>query len=109
MLLGWVIFRANGMQAGWNYLLSMVGANGNALAGVDVAGALRDYWFFFLAAIVCSTPVFLNVKNKLMESKHRAVRVAVNALSVVAYLCIFIWAFSFLILGSQNPFIYFNF
>jgi len=109
VLLGWVIFRANGMQAGWNYLLSMVGANGNALAGVDVAGALRDYWFFFLAAIVCSTPVFLVAKNKLMESKHRAVRVAVNVLSVAAYLCIFIWAFSFLILGSQNPFIYFNF
>ena len=62
-----------------------------------------------LAAIVCSTPVFLNAKNKLMESKSKAVLVAFNVVTVVAYLFIFIWAFSFLILGSQNPFIYFNF
>ena len=109
ILLGWVIFRAPGMHAGLNYILCMIGAKGNAVVGVDAGGAIRDYWFFFLAGIVCSTPLFLNVKNKLMASKNKAVVFAVNTLSVPAYLLILLWAVSFIIIGSQNPFIYFNF
>ncbi len=109
VLAGWVLFRASGTYKAALYGLSMLGMDGNALACPNVIVALREYWFFFVMAILCSTPVFKVLRTKLSATNSRALRLTVDVLTVCTYMICLIWSVSFLIVSTHNPFIYFNF
>ncbi|GHV25973.1 hypothetical protein FACS18948_0600 [Clostridia bacterium] len=110
VMLGWALFRAKDLPAAWGYMRSMFGASGNPLTSVDVIYSLREYWFFFAAAILCSTDIFRRLRSRLDDLQERVwyARVA-DVFSVALSLALFIWSVSFLILGAHNPFVYFNF
>lgn len=100
----WVIFNAPDMSAGIRYCLSMAGIYGLQLHIEPILiYYLREYGFFLILGIVCSTPI-LEKLSGLLE-KHSAGAIAVS----LCRCAVFLWAVSFLILGAHNPFIYFNF
>lgn len=109
ILVGWVIFRAPGLRAAMNYVLSMFALQGNALTSGDVVAALREYWLFFVLSVLCSTPIFKNLKAFVSNRNNKALSMTANVFSVAVYMLCFVWAVSFLVLGAHNPFIYFNF
>ena len=108
VLVGWVFFRANGLSSAVSFLKSMLGLTGNAFADDMVIRTYQQYRYFFLGAILCSTPIFRCLKEQI--TKHsRMMAHGINILSVPVYLFLLFWAVSYIMIGSHNPFIYFNF
>ena len=109
IVFGWVCFRAVGGEAATGYCLSMIGATGNSLSCDYVIRDLHQYWFFFLSAVLCSTPIFKILKNKVIYSSHKVLGCMYETGEVLVYLFLLFWSVSYIMLGSHNPFIYFNF
>jgi hypothetical protein len=105
---GWVLFRAQGLRAAIKYGSTMIAVKDNPLFCVDTIGAFREFWFYLLFALLCSTPVFKILKDYLI-AKGGIVKAAVNIAALSFYVFILMWSVSFIIMDSYNPFIYFNF
>jgi alginate O-acetyltransferase complex protein AlgI len=101
-VLGWVMFRADNMAYAWKYILNMFG-----LVKVhDITYALPYYidrWeiIIFVAAIICSIPIF----NKMLEVKNKWAHAGVN----IWLLFLFILSSATIAASTYNPFIYFRF
>lgn len=100
---GWVVFNSATLSGGLQYCISMFGANGirPAIDGA-VLRIVREYGVFIGLGILFATPVALWIEKKLKNT-------FVEYLVPVGYAVIFLWAVSYIVLGSHNPFIYFNF
>lgn len=109
VVFNWVLFRSVGLGQGVQYCLAMLGRYAGTAKAVDtdVIWMLRDYWFYFAAGIVFSTPVALVLRSRCRQSERLAKGMAV--LVPAGELLVFLWAVSFLVMGAHNPFIYFNF
>jgi alginate O-acetyltransferase complex protein AlgI len=105
---GWVFFRAETMGDAVQFLADMAGATGNALMCSMTLRTLQQYGWFFLGALLCSTPVFRWTKAYIVNHS-KALGTAVEYLSVPVYLFLLLWSVSYIMMGSHNPFIYFNF
>ena len=108
VLIGWVFFRAQDLSAAIAFLRSMLGLAGNTFLDGMVIRTIQQYRFFFLASILCSTPLLKKLRETL-AAKSRRLEIGMEMLSVPAYLFLLVWAVSFIMIGSHNPFIYFNF
>ena len=108
VLIGWVFFRASDLPAALAFLQSMLGMAGNTFCDSMVVRTIQQYRFFFLASILCSTPL-LKLLGETLAAKSRRLGAAMEMLSVPAYFFLLLWAVSFIMIGSHNPFIYFNF
>ena len=104
VLFGWVLFRSQNLVAAVEYFKAMFGLAGNLL----VDGAFRlyftQYFVFFVLCAVFSTPAAVFIREKI-GSRSRIYDLPYVA--GVSFLMIV--AVSYLIKGSYNPFIYFNF
>ena len=109
VLAGWVLFRATSGSAALAYGRGMLHIGGNVWICDQGIYVLRENWAFFLAAVVCSTPLFPKLKAVLSAKNSVFLRVCVNVLPVLFYVFLLLWSVSYIILGSYNPFIYFNF
>ena len=109
VVLGWVLFRAEGGPAAAGYLMSMFGLQGNPAAGDMVTLVFREYWLFLLAALLCSTMLPGKLLDRLGAPGRKPVNYISNTAALVFYFFIFIWSVSFIILRAHNPFIYFIF
>ena len=109
ILFGRVLFRADDAASALRYAASMFGLSGNGAFSDAVIRYVRDYWVFLIAALLCSTELFKNLRARVDGAKKKAVRVGANVFTVLFYVFSFLWAVSYLILGAHNPFIYFNF
>jgi len=113
VMFGWMFFRAESFYGATQYLLDMFGLSGNGFYSSTALMFLKEYWYAWLAAIVLSTPIM----RSIFEAFTRATSpVAVKAAGVpfiilrpVVYIAIFVIGLTFLVKGSYNPFIYFNF
>lgn len=103
-----VIFNSNGVMDGLRYCFGMVNGYGTGFS-LDPAFLryLREYGFFLIAGILFSMPV-AGLLSSLCE-KRKWTKATKSVLIPVGYAVIFLWSVSFLILGTHNPFIYFNF
>ena len=108
VMLGWMIFRADDLPMAWNYFKALFGLGGAAFSDAQFAFYIREYAVILLAALLCSTPVFRALGEKLSARGERA-RAIVSSLSWFILLVLFAVSISFLIMNSYNPFIYFNF
>ena len=104
VILGWVIFRANGARNGLNYIFCMFGLMGNP--GTDVAAQflMRQSAVLFAAGVLFSTPIL----SKLCKAGGH-LNLVKEAVSVVMFLVLFLIGASFTVTSTYNPFIYFNF
>lgn len=108
VVLGWVFFRAVDMAAGAQYVSSMFGLSGNTFTCDMVVRTMQQYRWFYLAALICSTPFFKLLRQRITR-RSQALETALEALSIPVYFFLLIWSVSYIMMGSHNPFIYFNF
>ena len=109
----WVFFNARaeyGMSAvrrGAGYCLSMVGLNENPLFAEEILFYLQQYGWFLVAGILAATPLAL--KGKELFSRKRITNVVWEVGACAGLAMCFLYSVANLVMGSHNPFIYFNF
>ncbi|MCR5337116.1 MAG: MBOAT family protein [Lachnospiraceae bacterium] len=110
----WVIFRAKDITTGVAFIVRMFGgclikegAN-KAAFSISVSAyyckTIREYGIYIATAMLFCFPV-----RKLLTEKLRNKNALSGNMYTIVILFLFMWAVSFLILGSHNPFLYFNF
>ncbi len=105
--IGWVLFRAESLEQGGKYISAMLGTNG--IWSDYTWMFFKEYLVFFIAGVLFSFPIAKRATYLLLHSNCRILKgVAFTAypILILAMLCICI---SYLVKGSYNPFIYFNF
>lgn len=106
VLLGWVLFRSPHMEYALNYIKTMFGAGQAGFHDELATMYTHEYKLILLLALFLSTPIIQVVKARFPGLyTHPMGKIAQS----VAELAIFITSISFIIKGSYNPFIYFNF
>lgn len=108
VLIGWVLFRSTNITNAFNYGLSMFGLTNNNLLCNKAVRYFIENKYFFLFAFLCSTTLFKKIREKI-EKSNKWIKVSADFISTIIYVFMLIWAVSYIILGSYNPFIYFNF
>jgi len=104
VLIGWVLFRAQGFQHMIDYLLAMVGLNDNPLIGFDTFRISVEYSFVWIVGIIASIPI----SQMLMKSRF-ASKASFNVLHWVYVVIIFLVSLVVMYGGESAPFIYFAF
>ena len=100
----WVIFRADSLGAAAGYLAAMFGGG----AGVWSAEAglfLRENWTVLLAGAVFSAPVALKLRDWAAKRDNAVLDLGYALLAAAVFLV----CAAFIVKGTYNPFIYFNF
>lgn len=105
--LQWVIFRADDLFTGLRYIKRMFICKSNPLADFRTMFLIKDYFGFILVAVLLSFPILPWI-NKKLEARE-GICFLYEMLMAVLTFGLFIWAISFLISGSNNPFVYANF
>ena len=109
VMIGWLFFRTTDFYQAAQYLLNMLGMNSNGFYSDTAWMFVREYWIFFVLAIICSTPVVQKfgglLKNNLIGFMGKVYCFFLPA----AYLLLFLVCVTYLAKGHYNPFIYFNF
>ncbi len=104
VLFGWVIFRSQNLGAAVEYFKAMFGLAGNTLIDGVFQRYFSQYFIFFVLSAVFSTPAAVIIRKKIGNRSTIA-----DLLYVFAIMVFLVVAVSYLIKGSYNPFIYFNF
>ena len=99
----WVLFRADSLGAAGHYLCAMFGL-GERDSGLTLF-YLRENWLVLLAAAAFAVPA----ARWLREKAERRSSLALDAGYAAAALLMFVVAASYIVKGTYNPFIYFNF
>ena len=102
VIIGWTIFRADSLVLGIQYIKKMLGFYGNILYDATTIFYLREYGIYIVLGIICSMPLKTNKNLKIP-------RVIVDIIKIILYVLVFIISLSYIIKGTYNPFIYFNF
>lgn len=108
IICGWVIFNSESLTQARSYLYSMFGGNFTTFTDPEAIRLCWEYGFYLLAGILFSTPVAVVVGKKIREYWPNR-QTTFFYLRSVGEIFLFLWAVSFIFLGSYNPFIYFNF
>jgi alginate O-acetyltransferase complex protein AlgI len=87
----------------------MFGMNGNGFSSDMAMMFLREYWLFFAFAALFSAPVAPRISHMLRSGGMGMFGGVVNVVRPLALTAVFVACVAYLIRGSYNPFIYFNF
>jgi alginate O-acetyltransferase complex protein AlgI len=105
----WVLFRAENLYQAGIFLKNMFGINRNGFFSDMAVLLLRENWVFFLAGILFAMPVVRTVNEYLYENP-KSIQTRIMSVGYIPVICfLFILSVSYLMSGSYNPFIYFNF
>lgn len=102
----WVFFRAENLNIAKEYLISMFTLT-NGWHSVYTIMFLKEYGIIFIAAIVFSTPIARKINYHI--EKQKAGYGFFNTLYPIVLIIIFTISICYLVVGTYNPFIYFNF
>ena len=103
VMIGWIIFRAETMTLAVQYFMSLFKVN--ALADQNFLIYFSEFKVFIILGILVS----LNIPQKafsLIRIKNKTVQ---ETLIQIGYAFLFILCITYIVKGSYNPFIYFNF
>jgi len=107
--LGWVFFRSDSLYQAGRYIMNMFALNNNGVYSDLAVCMIRENWIFLILGFVFSTPIAIKMNDILYKNRDQSI----NKLYTLAYpICMFlllIISVSYLVSGSYNPFIYFNF
>ena len=103
VMLGWMIFRANSLFDGVYYIGSMFSLTGNKAVDYNALLYLKEYAYFFVFGLLVSVPIFKTI-NKTFSDKQWWYYTKTVLLFAVLVISV-----SYMVTGSYNPFIYFNF
>ena len=105
VIVGWVLFRASDISSALTYLHTMFGLSGAPLFDDRAYFHIHENRYFFLFGIMFSFPVAAWLEKKLEEKKSLVGEIAGSAV----YVSLLFVSVCYVIKGSYNPFIYFNF
>lgn len=108
VMLGWVIFRSNTITDAGHYISILFGAAGRPLVDANFTVYLKENLFFFLFGAIFSMPVAGKIA-KWADTRFAQSNPAVVAIYAFLIIGALLVSASYLIKGSYNPFIYFNF
>lgn len=103
VIIGWVIFNSPGMGAAIIYIKAMFGIGSVGVIDPGVASYLKQYYLYYVIALLCCTPIMPWIDGKLKKYK------VWNIMYGIGIVAVFLIAVSFIFNNSYNPFIYFNF
>lgn len=106
--LGWVIFRSTDLVAAGNYISSMFGFKDLGFASDYTLMFIKENFVFFIAAIIFSMPITKRANLFLAEGKNKFVK-TFNIAYPFVMMALFMICVCYLVKGTYNPFIYFNF
>ncbi len=112
VVFGWVLFRASTIAGAVTYLKTMLFLNGAQLIDGNTLVYLSENKVFLALGILFSMPVSKVFSNWIEEKGKTGSPVLTGAMLVVypsAMLLLFFISMSYIVKGSYNPFIYFNF
>jgi len=103
VIIGWVIFRAESLSDLGVYLGAMFGRASGGLVDAGALAFIKQTQVYYIAAIVCSTPVIAKLDRKMKKYAWW------NIGYVLVLAAMFVVTLTFIFNQSYNPFIYFNF
>lgn len=109
IMLGWVLFRAKDLYQAGRYYSNLFGLSGNSFYNALTGFLLREYWIWLVLGIVMCFPVAQRCNTLLAQKRMGALGKAVGFLYPAAMMMLFLLCLVYLVRGSYNPFIYFNF
>ncbi len=107
VLISFAVFSASNMPEALLRVASMLGLSDVPFVSQSFVFEMRNYGFVLLAAIVCSTPVLMNFKERIMRLP--CARRVLDILEIPVLAAILVVATAYLADGSFNPFLYFRF
>ncbi|AWB45607.1 membrane-bound O-acyltransferase family protein [Paenibacillus sp. CAA11] len=107
VVIGWVIFRSPSLVDAGNYLSSMFGLHGTGFWSDTTYMFMKEYAVFFILGLLFSTPIAKKI-NKFTVEGARFSRVF-ELVYPLGMIMIFLVCVAYLVKGTYNPFIYFNF
>ena len=107
VLIGWVLFRAEGMSECISILKTLFVPHMTSTAIQQLGIYLESYGIYLILGIVLSMPVFPRIKE-LLQTKFKD-SITVKILYYVFVLGVFALGIIFLSQATYNPFIYFRF
>ena len=108
IICGWVVFNSESLTAARTYLTGMFGGGAFAIFDGRAMRMCAEYGGYLVLGVILSTPIIKLCGAKLKQNFPRY-EPALFWLCSAGDFFIFLWAASFVLLGSYNPFIYFNF
>jgi hypothetical protein len=112
VIFGWVLFRATTISGALSYLKTMLFLNGAQLLDGNTIVYLAENRLSLILGILFSMPVYKLILNWLEEKMRNGSPALTGAVMIVypaAMLFLFFVSMSYIVKGSYNPFIYFNF
>ena len=110
VVIGWVVFRAENLIYAGNYLKCMFGFGGAGILSDQVLMYVREYFVFFVAAVIFCMPIGKRINYLIVQEKlNRNLVKVIDFVYPVLMIGIFLVCVTYLVKGSYNPFIYFNF
>ena len=104
VLLGWVLFRTTSLESCFTYLKSMFGFTNIPLIDINFTRYLSEKSIYFIGGILFSIPIYKYLSKYI--DKHQKLSYIISP-AIMTFL--FLITISFLVKGTYNPFIYFNF
>ena len=107
VVIGFVIFNADGMGEAVVNLKGMFGLLGLPFSNAETIYYLKSYAFVFVLAAIGTTPLIKNILEKL--AGFAAAEKTMNIMKPAVHIVLLLMVTGYLIDGSFNPFIYFRF
>lgn len=108
VIFAWVLFNSSGLKEGVQYWLAMIGVYyHNSIWGEQYYFTVKENLVYIVAGLLFTMPIVPQISKKLKSIGKNENIIELGIFLI--YMVGFLWAVSFLILGSHNPFIYFNF
>lgn len=107
--IGWVLFRAENLTQAFIYLKNMFCLSGNGITSNLALVYVKEYLPFWVAGIIFSTPIAKRINKLNADKKMPIIGNVITVIYPVVILGLFFVCMTYLVIGSYNPFIYFNF
>lgn len=104
VVFAWVLFRSQNIGDAMSYWGKMVGIGVSGFYDGTTVMLVKEFGIFFLCAIAACIPLktMIKIKNAVMQK-------VLSCVAVAAYVVILLISTIYIINGTYNPFIYFNF
>ncbi|SFR76465.1 MBOAT family O-acyltransferase [Anaeromicropila populeti] len=106
---GWVLFRSSNLSIALSLFQTMFGIKYKGIFCDYTILFLKEYGIFLIFGIIFSTPVAKRCNRLLVENRFGIAGFFMNVSYLFCIICIFFVCVTYLVKGSYNPFIYFNF
>jgi alginate O-acetyltransferase complex protein AlgI len=103
VIMGWVLFRAPTLSYAFAYMARLFGINANGFLDRNAIFYFNEHKYYYLLAVFFTMPLNKWIKRKISDGKTFSI------FYPVGMILLFVIAISFVVKGSYNPFIYFNF